>query len=220
VEVVAFDDDKRIAPDRASTARYDRERQRNARRQGMFEVEGFVADCRAALKETLPQLAIKELIERALSRPDEVERALGEPREAGINTLHRSAELTILNIIWAPGMYLYPHDHRMWAAIGLYGGREDNFFFRRTTGGLQTAGGRNLETRDTMLLGKDAIHTVANPLTKFTGGLHVYGGDFFGVARSEWDPQTLEERPFDVERAKRVFQDANERVRSASNRPA
>ncbi len=184
----------------------------------MFDLEIFMADCRAALKETLPQLAIKELLERAVSLPDEVAAALGTPREAGINTLSRSAEMTILNIIWAPGMTLYPHDHRMWAAIGLYGGREDNFFFRRTPEGLQAAGGRDLETRDTILLGKDAIHAVANPLSKFTGGLHVYGGDFFGVPRSEWDPQTLDERPFDVERARRVFEEANERAQAGECR--
>jgi len=48
----------------------------------------------------------------------------------------------------------------------------------------------------------------------FTGGIHVYGGDFFAMPRSEWTPDTLEERPYDVERAKQVFADANERWRA------
>ena len=39
--------------------------------------------------------------------------------------------LTVLNVVWAPGMVLPPHDHRMWAAIGIYAGQEDNEFFRR-----------------------------------------------------------------------------------------
>jgi len=34
-------------------------------------------------------------------------------------------DLTILNVVWTPGMVVYPHDHRTWAVIGLYGGRED-----------------------------------------------------------------------------------------------
>jgi predicted metal-dependent enzyme (double-stranded beta helix superfamily) len=179
----------------------------------VFELERFVEDCRAALEESLPQKAIRGIVERAISRPSEVVAALGEPGEAGINALHRSAELTILNIIWAPGMTLYPHDHRMWAVIGLYGGREDNYFFRRSGSGLESAGSRDLETADTLLLGKEAIHAVTNPLKTYTGGLHVYGGDFFGVPRSEWDPQTFEERPYDIDRARRVFQEANERAR-------
>jgi len=36
----------------------------------------------------------------------------------------------------------------------------------------------------------------------------VYGGDFFGVARSEWDPETLEEQRWDPERAVRRFEEA------------
>jgi hypothetical protein len=39
----------------------------------------------------------------------------------------------------------------------------------------------------------------------------VYGGDFFAVPRSEWDPETFEERPFDIERARAVYAAANAR---------
>jgi hypothetical protein len=35
------------------------------------------------------------------------------------------------------------------------------------------------------------------------------GGDFFGVPRSEFDPDTLEERPYDAEKAKQLFREAN-----------
>jgi len=45
----------------------------------------------------------------------------------------------------------------------------------------------------------------------FTGTIHIYGGDVFGTPRSEWDPETREERPFDIECARKVFADANER---------
>jgi hypothetical protein len=55
---------------------------------------------------------------------------------------------------------------------------------------------------------------VANPLRVFTGAIHVYGGDFFGTPRSEWTPDTLQERPFDMERARRVYADANARWRA------
>jgi predicted metal-dependent enzyme (double-stranded beta helix superfamily) len=55
------------------------------------------------------------------------------------------------------------------------------------------------------------MHSVVNPLGRFTGAIHVYGGDFFGMPRSEWAPDTLEERPFDVERARRAYAVANER---------
>lgn len=181
-----------------------------------FEVERFIEDCRQALAESLPQSAIKEIVERATSRPGEIEKALGTPESGGLGTLYRSPELTILNIVWSPCMTLYPHDHRMWAVIGLYGGREDNVFYRRTPLGLEPAGGRQLEASDTLTLGKMAIHSVTNPWRQFTGAIHVYGGDFFGVPRSEWDPVTWKEAPYDVERVKRVFVEADDRFRAES----
>src|SRR5262249_26562194 len=148
----------------------------------------------------------------ALSRSDEVAAALGPPTKAEIATLHHSPELTVLRVIWAPGMSIYPHDHRMWAVIGLYGGQEDNTFFRRTRDGLVRAGSKDLERPATVLLGEEVIHAVTNPRGIFAEAIHIYGGDFFNQRRSEWDPLTLDERPYDVERAKGVFAEANERL--------
>jgi hypothetical protein len=42
-----------------------------------------------------------------------------------------------------------------------------------------------------------------------TGAIHVYGGDFFATSRSEWDPETLLERPYDVEKNLQLFERAN-----------
>src|SRR5262245_27885170 len=170
-----------------------------------------IIDCWAALKQATPELAVKELLERTVASPAEVEAALGTPREGKIGVLHHAPDLTILNVVWTPGMAVYPHDHRMWAVIGLYGGREDNTFYRRSPEGLQVAGGKQLETGSVAVLGQSVIHSVANPLRVFTGAIHIYGGDFFGTPRSEWDRETLQEQPYDIERARKLFSDANER---------
>src|SRR5690554_6455058 len=98
----------------------------------MRDKESFIAACCAAIKEHDPQAAIRELVARAVSEPEQVLRALGEPRRAGVNTLYRSEDLTILNLGWGPRMEFKPHDHRMWAVIGIYAGREQNFFYRRS----------------------------------------------------------------------------------------
>ena len=177
----------------------------------MLDLDRFIAGCRGAATQPNPELAIKELLERALEHPSDVEAALGTPREGTITTLHHDRNLTILNIVWTPGMAAYPHDHRMWALIGLYGGREDNTFYRRNATGLEATGTRQLGRGDTALFGPALIHAVANPLRAFTGAIHVYGGDFFGTPRSDWDPETMEERPFDAARARKLFEDANKR---------
>jgi predicted metal-dependent enzyme (double-stranded beta helix superfamily) len=37
----------------------------------------------------------------------------------------------MLNAAWPPHISLFPHDHRMWAAIGVYGGQEENTYYNR-----------------------------------------------------------------------------------------
>jgi predicted metal-dependent enzyme (double-stranded beta helix superfamily) len=176
----------------------------------MFELDEFVAHCRGALAEHTPQLAVKDYVERVVAEAGGVAASLGAPTRAEIAVLYRGADLTILKVIWAPGMTIYPHDHRMWAVIGLYGGEEANTFYRRTSDGLARAGGKDLVSGDVVLLGDEVIHAVSNPLGVAAEALHIYGGDFFAQARSEWDPATLQERPYQVENALRVFAQANE----------
>ncbi|MBV9255206.1 MAG: hypothetical protein JOZ37_12220 [Actinobacteria bacterium] len=177
----------------------------------MFDVDTLVADCRAAQHESEPLRAIKEVLARAMSRPSEITDALGEPAMGGLRMLHHTPELTVINVIWAPGMVLRPHDHRMWAAIGVYGGQEDNTFFRRDPEkGLTTSGGKSLGEQDIVLLGDDTIHSVANPRThEFTGAIHVYNGDFVNQPRSQWDPDSLEEQPHDMAVTIAAFDEAN-----------
>jgi predicted metal-dependent enzyme (double-stranded beta helix superfamily) len=182
----------------------------------MFELDRFIADCRAALAEDASHKAVREVVARAVDDPAAVRRGLGEPTRGGIQRLHHTDDLTILNVVWAPHMTIMPHNHRLWAVIGVYGGREDNIFWRRIAdapdGRVEAAGAHALGDRDAVPLGRDIIHSVTNPIGRLSGAIHVYGGDFFAVARSEWDPETLLERPYDVEKNMRLFEDANARA--------
>ena len=58
-------------------------------------------------------------------------------------------------------------------------------------------------------LGDDIIHSVTNPTSKLTGAIHVYGGDFFAMERSEWETEGLEERPYDIDKNMKLFEAAN-----------
>src|SRR5207253_1466357 len=145
-------------------------------------------------------------------QPAAVLKGLGEPKRAQLQKLYHAADLTILNVIWGPMMTVMPHDHRMWAVIGIYSGREDNIFWRRKADGggrIEAAGARELCVGDAEPLGRSLIHSVTNPIPRLTGAIHVYGGDFFAAERSEWDPESLLEEPFDAERAVRRFEEAN-----------
>src|SRR5262249_35467063 len=180
----------------------------------MFEVERFVADCRAAFAEDPTHQAVRQVLARAGAEPAAVLAGLGEPARAEVRPLFHSSALTILNVVWAPGMIVMPHNHRMWAVIGIYTGREDNVFWRRVRGTpnkIEAAGARALCEPDAEPLGTDVIHSVINPIDRLTGAIHIYGGDFFGAERSEWDSLTLLEHRSDGERTRRVFEEANAR---------
>jgi len=179
----------------------------------VFDLDRFAEDCRAALAADPSHKAVREVVARAVSDPAGVLAGLGEPRRAEVQKLYHAPDLTILNVVWGPRMTIMPHNHLMWAVIGIYSGRENNIVGQRLPGEaggkIEAAGAKSLGERDVEPLGRDIIHTVTNPLPRLTGAIHVYGGDFFAVTRSEWDPETLIEERYDVEKNMRLFEEAN-----------
>lgn len=179
----------------------------------MLDLDRFFADCQDAVAQDASHRLVRDVVARAVSEPDAVIAALGEPRQAGINVIFRAPNLTILNLIWGPGMTIMPHDHRMWAVIGIYTGREDNIYWRRLPAdadrAIEAAGARSLCRGDCTPMGPDIIHSVTNPIPRLTGAIHAYGGDFLTQERTEWDAETLHERPYDMAKARQLFEDSN-----------
>jgi predicted metal-dependent enzyme (double-stranded beta helix superfamily) len=179
-----------------------------------FDEDQFVANCRDALDEDASHKAVREVVARAMSNPAAVLKGLGEPKRAEIRKLFHSDHLTIINVVWAPMMTVMPHNHRMWAVLGIYTGREDNIFWRRLQGTpnkVEAVGAKALSEGDVEPLGPDIIHSVINPIPRLTGAIHVYGGDFFRTERSEWDSLPLLEHRSDGEQSRRMFEEANAR---------
>ena len=185
----------------------------------MFQKDRFIEDCKAQVGEG--QKAIRELVLEAVADPAGVIAELGEPTKAGVYTLHHAPDLTVINFVWAPCMTLLPHNHNMFAVIGIYTGREDNMFWRRIEAangadggpGIEAAGADSIGPGQAVTLGRDIIHSVANPITKLSSAIHVYGGDFFEppTPRSQWDHETLVEAPWDMNHTRAVFREAEMR---------
>ena len=175
----------------------------------MFDTDTLVSECLTAVRaERDPRRAVREILVRTIEKPGSVQEAIGKDL-GGLDIIYNSPDLTVLNAIWAPGMKLYPHDHRIWAVIGIYGGVEDNTMYRRGPERIAAAGGHVLRESEVLSLGADAIHSVANPERRFTGAIHIYGGDFVNQPRSQWDPDTLLEQPYDLEQVRKLFAQAN-----------
>jgi predicted metal-dependent enzyme (double-stranded beta helix superfamily) len=175
----------------------------------MFDIDRFAADCRAALAERGSE-AIREVVRRTVSEPEEILRALGEPAGASAGILVRSPDLTIANVVWGGRQWTLPHNHNHRAVIGMYGGGEDNIFWRRlpedANGRVEAAGAQSLRHGDVAVLGRDIIHSVTNPLDKLSMALHVYDGDSIAAAgKSCWDAETLTEAPHDGKAVSPMF---------------
>lgn len=171
----------------------------------MFDPEEFVEQCRSAVDEVEPALAVREAIARALAQPGAVARALPDVGIGGQVTWFRSAVLTVQALVWPPGLAAPPHEHRMWAVVGVVAGQEDNQLWRRTPGGIERAGHRELRGGEVLVLGSETVHAVSNPRSQATVGIHVYGGDILAQPRSEWDHDGRGEHPFDLERVRALI---------------
>ena len=168
----------------------------------MFDIDRFAADCRAALAERGSE-AIRDVVRRAVSDSAALIAALGEHNGPHAAVLVRAPDLTILNAVWGERQWTLPHNHHHRAIIGMYGGGEDNIFWRRLPedgkGRVEAAGAASLRQGDVTVLGRDIIHSVTNPLEKVSYAIHVYDGDFLSAeGKSCWHAETLCEMPYDA----------------------
>jgi predicted metal-dependent enzyme (double-stranded beta helix superfamily) len=168
----------------------------------MFNIEAFATACQGK-----PASAVKELLTDALHNPLDVKQALdamGQTKQVGEGrmgdfVIHRSPDLTILRAAVPPKFKSPPHNHLMWAVIGVYEGQENNYFYRRSGESLEAAGDKQLKPSDILVLGTDVIHAIENPLDQMLYAIHVYGGDLPAAPRRMWNPTTLQEEPFEYQ---------------------
>jgi hypothetical protein len=172
----------------------------------MFNTDNFVKACQGQ-----PPSAVKELLEEALRDPESIKEALaaiGSGKNVGEGSMgdliiYRGPDLTILKAAVPAKFKSPPHNHLMWAVIGVYDGQENNYFYRRSSEGLEAAGGKQLRPPDVLVLGEEAVHAIENPLDRTSFAIHVYGGDLPNAPRRMWNPATLQEEPYEYQAALR-----------------
>ena len=168
----------------------------------MFKVKDFVKACQGKKPSE-----VKEILADALRDPASITQALADfgagqninQGSMGDMLIHRAPDLTILKAAVPPKFKSAPHNHLMWAVIGVYDGQENNYFYRRSGNGLENAGGKQVYQSDVLVLGEDVIHAIENPLDHTLFAIHVYGGDLPAAPRRMWNPFTLQEEAFDFQ---------------------
>ena len=162
--------------------------------------EEFVAQCSAAVKEDRGAGGAKEVVERTVRDRRLIEEL---PLEAGVTVLHGAEDLTILHVVMAERPVgagnPIPHNHRLWAVIGVMHGSEENEFFRRSAHRIEPSGsGRVISEGEVLIMGDDTIHSVKNSSSgRLSSALHVYGGDLLAAEKTMWCEPDWAEEPFD-----------------------
>jgi predicted metal-dependent enzyme (double-stranded beta helix superfamily) len=167
----------------------------------MSVLEEFVAQCSTAVKEDSDVQATKEVVERAVRDRRLLDELSLTP---DVKVLHNAEDLTILHVVMAErpvgvGRPI-PHNHLMWAVIGVTHGGEENEFFRRSGLTIEPSGnGRVIDEGNVLMMGDNTIHSVKNPSSKrVSSALHVYGGNLIAAEKTMWCEPDWVEEPFDL----------------------
>lgn len=160
---------------------------------------GVIDKCLAALEASDPQASMESILLEAAQDPVIVREISSRTKFASLEDLaiYRSDRLTLLAGSLPPGFSAAPHNHNLWSVVGVCAGQEDNEFFVWNGERLERTGQASVIAPGVLANDTDVIHAIRNPLDEPLVVLHAYGGDLFGIPRSNWNPETHEEIPFD-----------------------
>ena len=152
-----------------------------------MDITELIDACREAAGGDTPTQDVAALVADFLHQPD-LATLLGEGDRSTYEALYRGEDILVLHGVVPPmPVPVAPHDHRVWAVIGVYQGLEDNeLFVRAESGGLERAERFTVAPGDVRTLDPATIHSVQASGDCYLGAIHVYGGDLFGTARSTW----------------------------------
>lgn len=175
----------------------------------MFDLDDFVGRCREAVREPDPVPAVREAVDAALTDRAAIRSALPAER-AELEVLYAGADVTVVKVVWAPRMSFPTHDHLTWACIGMYGGAERNRLYHLADDEPVASGGFELVEGGVGTMDAQAVHSVLNPRRhEFAAAIHVYGGGFVELPRSNWLGDPPVRTPASVEYSQQVFAAAN-----------
>jgi len=84
----------------------------------VFQKDRFVEGFKAAVADG--QKAVRGLVRQAVADLPGILAGLGKPNQAGVYPLYHADNLTAIHFVLATYMTLLPHNHHIFAVIGVY----------------------------------------------------------------------------------------------------
>ncbi len=179
-----------------------------------YGLDRFVADMRAIAAETsddgeivsrLKPLAIRLARDKSWLEPEH--RECGNVQAAAVHLLHEEPDhgLAVFSSAYAAGRGFPPHDHGTWAIVAGVEGAEVDTYWRRVDDGsrdgyaeLEKGVETVIESGAAVAMVTGEIHSVENRTDRTSISLHVYGWHVGFIDRSQFDPKTNVQKPFQV----------------------
>lgn len=151
-----------------------------------FDVDTFVAACRAARPEEDAPERIAALLRDVIASPASVaktiqQRRAAKPSASMADVFVSDDDLTIYHLSFPANVCSVPHDHAGWAVIGVYSGAEAFNVYEESDGMLKRKGRRIMRAPSVEVLATDLIHDIDNPGGASSGSIHVYSNRHFDL---------------------------------------
>jgi len=173
-----------------------------------FDLDGLVADLRAAAGSDDARREVREIMTRAFRDPASVAKAIPE-FENDDEILFEDDSVSIWLVRFVPGIHVPPHDHQTTAVIGVFDGAEINHFYLREPGRLARKSARRVAAGDVIALKPDGIHSVQAADGRPSLGIHVYLGPLTRIERSLFDWDSGAPTPFNEDSFEAMTRPAN-----------
>ena len=178
---------------------------------GVEKFDTFVQEFGSLFRNPLPSedeciAQAEALMSQLVAVDDWLPDEFAQPGDAAFKQymLYADSEkvFTVLGVVWAPGQYAGPHDHRIWGVVGQLRGEEFSQEYHEPELGQKT------KVRETVVLKRGHtcsvaphrgdIHDVENRTNGISISIHAYAGDLAEVAdkRRRFNPDTGEVLPF------------------------
>jgi predicted metal-dependent enzyme (double-stranded beta helix superfamily) len=151
-----------------------------------FEIDTFVAACKAVRHLPDAPARIGELVRQAIVDPDAIDQAVrrrrgGQRQDDMAEVFVNDDDLTIYQVALPSQLFGVPHDHAGWAVVGVYRGEEAFNVYEERDGHLVQVDRRVLSAPSREVLEPDLIHDIDNPSAGSSGSIHVYSNRHFDI---------------------------------------
>lgn len=159
-----------------------------------FTLDSFLQQLKEAAKTANPEQQVYQVMQQVFTV--HIESAADIFRQLDDDViLYEDSVIAVLHYRMPTGVVVPPHDHQLYAIIGVYEGVEENHFYQAMNNQLICQAVKPIGKGEVILMRPESIHSVQTANNQHSAAIHVYLGELTKVKRSRFDWNTGEATP-------------------------